>query len=47
MLVALVFTATVVQAWPVPEQQSDEQFVPELIDVDDLPDSDTDTVRLV
>lgn len=40
IFVALAFTATIVTAWPVPELQSNEQFVPEVIDVVDLPDSD-------
>lgn len=38
VFVALVFTAAMVTAWPVPE--SDEKFVPEIINVDDLLDTD-------
>lgn len=40
MFVALAFTA-VVSAWPMPNQQSDEQFDTEINEVNDLPDSDT------
>lgn len=44
MFVTLVFTAAMVTSWLMPDLKSDEQITPEIIEMNDLPDTDTDAV---